>query len=492
MARSRIAVIAFIALIAVPLVAVVWLSGKDTPPAVTTAQPRGQRDIPPAEAPEPPTDGLRLIEGKVENQDGEPVMGATVRIKGQKAEGVSDRRGVFYLRSVPLEALTLTVDAVGFAQNQVEVPAGKGGDKTPVEVTLTQADPVQGVVRNPMGNAQPKATVSCIDQEEEDPGLSVVTDMYGEYALPPRAAGCEVKATHPLFGASEPRRVKKGKGNDLDLRQPAGISGTVVDENGDPLPGAQVSVEQYFPTDGKPRKFVRSRGKTADDGSFVVDKLPPGRFVLVASVDGRPPAMSDEITVEDGEAVDGIRIQATLGGVLFGTVTDAGGQPIEGVRVSVDRLSMTAPNTMAPATTDVDGRYELPGMPKGPFSIRAFKRGFTSRVLSGITTDGNGEAQLDIELTEGDKTEFTGIGAVLVPRKGHIAVGVVVEDGPAARAGIQRYDRVLSIDGQDIEGWSVPMAVQTLRGDVGTNVRVVIERDGEEQSFVITRGTFYR
>jgi len=492
MARNRIAVLAFAALIAVPLVAVVWLSGEDAPPAVTTAQPRGQRDIPPAKAPEPPTDGLRLIEGKVENQDGEPVMGATARIAGQKTEGVSDRRGVFYLRSVPLEGFIISVDAVGFAQNQVEVPGGKAGDKTPVTITLIQADPVQGVVRNPMGNAQPKATVRCVDQEDEDPGLSVVTDMYGEYSLPPRAAGCEVQATHPLFGASEAQRVKKGKGNDLDLRPPAGISGTVVDENGDPIPGARVSVEQYFPTDGKPRKFVRARGKTDDDGTFTIESVPPGRFVLVASIEGRPPAKSDEITVADGEPVEGVRIASTPGGILYGTVTDAGGQPVEGVRVSVDRLSMTAPNTMRPATTDVDGRYELVGMPRGPFSIRTFKQGFTSRVLSAITTEARGESQLDIEIAEGDKTEFTGIGAVLIPRKGHIAVGLVVEDGPAARAGLQRYDRVLSIDGEDIEGWSVPMAVQTLRGDVGTNVRLVVERDGEEQTFVVTRGTFYR
>lgn len=482
------------ALIAVPLVAVLWLSGSPDPaPAVGSAGPRPQRDIPPAEAPEAPTDGLRLIEGKVENQDGKPVMGATARIRGRpKIEGVSDRRGVFYLRSAPLEGFTITADAVGFAQNQVEVSAGEPGDKTPVTITLTEAEPVQGVVRNPMGKAQPRAMVSCVGQEEGDPGLSVQTDMYGEFSLPPRAAGCEVKATHALFGASETRRASKGKGNDLQLREQAAIAGTVVDENGDPMAGARVSVESYFPVDGEPRKLVRGRGKTDVEGGFRIDRLPPGRFVLVASVKGRPPAMSDEITVEDGESIDGVRIESTLGGVLFGTVTDTSGQPVDGVRVSVDALTMTAPNTMQPATTDADGRFELVGVPKGPFSIRTTKQGFTSRVLSGITTDGRGEAVLDIEIEEGDKTEFTGIGAVLIPRSGTIAVGVVVEGGPAETAGLERYDRVISIDGKDVEGWSIPMAVQTLRGDVGTNVTLVVERDGQERSYTITRGTFYR
>ena len=56
-------------------------------------------------------------------------------------------------------------------------------------------------------------------------------------------------------------------------------------------------------------------------------------------------------------------------------------------------------------------------------------------------------------------------------------IGEIVKDSPAAAAGLQKNDRVLAIDGHDIDTWKAMSAyIQHARG----TVRMTVERDGLE------------
>lgn len=83
------------------------------------------------------------------------------------------------------------------------------------------------------------------------------------------------------------------------------------------------------------------------------------------------------------------------------------------------------------------------------------------------------------------------IGAVLAQtRDGRLAVREAPPDLPAARAGLSRGDEILLIDGRDVRRLS-PLEIHTaLEGDVGTEVRLTVLREGAIERLLLTRGPF--
>ena len=62
--------------------------------------------------------------------------------------------------------------------------------------------------------------------------------------------------------------------------------------------------------------------------------------------------------------------------------------------------------------------------------------------------------------------------------------------GPAARAGIAVGDRIVSIDGDPIDTMSMSDVVESLRGRVGTVVRLVVARGSETLVFDVPRAPY--
>ena len=86
---------------------------------------------------------------------------------------------------------------------------------------------------------------------------------------------------------------------------------------------------------------------------------------------------------------------------------------------------------------------------------------------------------------------LTGIGAQLdEDATGNIVVMSPIEGSPAAAAGLQAKDIIMSINSQSTAGMSVNDAVDKIRGPKGSKVTLVILRDKTQQlSFTITRDT---
>ncbi|MBU8923477.1 MAG: S41 family peptidase [Bacteroidales bacterium] len=88
--------------------------------------------------------------------------------------------------------------------------------------------------------------------------------------------------------------------------------------------------------------------------------------------------------------------------------------------------------------------------------------------------------------TEG---EFGGLGIQIVVRDKFPTVISPIDDTPAMRLGIQGGDRIIEIEGESTKGWSSDQAVKKLRGAAGTQVNIMIGREGldEPLPFTITR-----
>ncbi|HPJ69849.1 MAG TPA: S41 family peptidase [Candidatus Mcinerneyibacteriales bacterium] len=73
---------------------------------------------------------------------------------------------------------------------------------------------------------------------------------------------------------------------------------------------------------------------------------------------------------------------------------------------------------------------------------------------------------------------FGGLG-IRIDKKGDFVVVVSpIEGTPAYRMGIQAGDRIVEVDGESAVGLSLEKVISMLRGDIGTKVRVSIQRDG--------------
>ncbi|MDD7701513.1 MAG: S41 family peptidase [Lachnospiraceae bacterium] len=87
---------------------------------------------------------------------------------------------------------------------------------------------------------------------------------------------------------------------------------------------------------------------------------------------------------------------------------------------------------------------------------------------------------------EGD---YGGIGATLSQDKAtkEVSVVEVYEGSPAARAGLERGDIVISVDGHLGTDESLDDFVQRIRGEEGTSIEMVYKRGDQEKTIEITR-----
>jgi carboxyl-terminal processing protease len=75
---------------------------------------------------------------------------------------------------------------------------------------------------------------------------------------------------------------------------------------------------------------------------------------------------------------------------------------------------------------------------------------------------------------------FEGIGAQLGAKDEKIVVITPLKDHPAEKAGIKAGDWILKVNDEDTLGWSVPEAVNKIRGPKGSAVKLQILHDGDK------------
>lgn len=92
-------------------------------------------------------------------------------------------------------------------------------------------------------------------------------------------------------------------------------------------------------------------------------------------------------------------------------------------------------------------------------------------------------------LTNQTSGELSGIGIRLELNDQTKTLTVVepIENSPAIKAGVKSGDRIVAIDGKTTQGMSVEDASNLIRGEVGTKVTLLIQRDGKNDTLALTR-----
>lgn len=95
------------------------------------------------------------------------------------------------------------------------------------------------------------------------------------------------------------------------------------------------------------------------------------------------------------------------------------------------------------------------------------------------------KAEMD-DLIQSLSNEFEGVGLYLEETKPFIRVVKVIPNSPAARAGIQADDVLVSVDGESISGQALEVVVAKIKGPSGTTVKLGIQRPGRAGELLFT------
>lgn len=81
---------------------------------------------------------------------------------------------------------------------------------------------------------------------------------------------------------------------------------------------------------------------------------------------------------------------------------------------------------------------------------------------------------------------FGGLGIEVQMEDGFVKVVAPIDDTPAARAGLQSGDLIIKLDDTQVKGLSLTDAVNRMRGEPGSPIRLTILREKQDAPFVVT------
>jgi len=260
-----------------------------------------------------------LVRGVARDQAGEPVAGAKVRVFPHETATTADD-GTFEVTALSSRSSTQPSEPFILARDEgrslaAALPLDEARDR--IEVVLAPAVTLRGQVVDPRGEPVAHARIS-LTTYAGNVGTSVdstMTGADGRYEIKALPAGRKYELSADARGFATtlvPVWLTEGIRGTSDLERvtlrPANlsVSGMVLDEQGKPMPGIQVSVKDEGYTDGL-------YADTDKDGRFTIDGLGAGDIVVSAGrkVDGR----------WDGGSVDALAgdtgVTVILGGNAF-------------------------------------------------------------------------------------------------------------------------------------------------------------------------------
>jgi carboxyl-terminal processing protease len=88
---------------------------------------------------------------------------------------------------------------------------------------------------------------------------------------------------------------------------------------------------------------------------------------------------------------------------------------------------------------------------------------------------------------------FVGLGIEIEPTDAGVRITAPMPGGPAAKAGLRAGDLIVQVDDKPLRGVALADAIARMRGDVGTQVSLVVRRDGTDDfTLALTRDTIRR
>ncbi|MFV0477793.1 MAG: S41 family peptidase [Parahaliea sp.] len=90
------------------------------------------------------------------------------------------------------------------------------------------------------------------------------------------------------------------------------------------------------------------------------------------------------------------------------------------------------------------------------------------------------------DLQNNTSGEFTGLGIEVGVEDGYVKIVSPIDGSPAAEAGLKSGDLILKLDSHPVQGMGLNEAIDIMRGPKGSEIRLTIGRQGENQPLEIT------
>ncbi len=395
-----------------------------------------------------------LIEGRVTDARGGPLVGAEVRVRPgtqRTARGEEDRlrekppdavagldgrfvlldlrpgRPVHLLASRPgyLPAWVLGVEAPSAAPVAVVLEAASRLSGSLVD---EEGKPVAGARVDLRWLGPPAGTVG-LEPRRGGGSRSSETGVGGEFSFEELApGGVELSASADGFLPGEPRTLElppAGEVKDvrLLLRRGAIVKGRVLDPRGKPVSGARLRAGTIEATSGA-------------DGLYRLLGLSPGSQGLYASHPDYRERIQ-EIRVEPG--VNAVDVFLEDGLSVSGRTVDEAGDPVAGARVEIRSEDPRARAARA-AVSGEDGRFGVVVSEEGSYHLTATRDGFAPGEVTGLKV---GPEPLEgVEVALGRGTSVVGRILGLQPEElAEVAIEARREDGQAKAGAVDGKGR---------------------------------------------------
>lgn len=400
--------------------------------------------------------GVVSLSGRVTSEDtGAPLLGVSVSVlypNSWARSAATDVNGEWHVsgESLPGKVTVTFIPRGGspFILTSYEVDVTPGGVFTGIDAALKTGASIHGTVTR-ADTGEPLEGVSVhasVDAEGIYSEADAITGHDGTYTIQPLTAGRVTLSFLPyglpsfapqyLGGATTEDAAQTLEvafsdsldGVDAALVRGGSITGTVKEaRTGNPVNGGLVYVEGAG-------EITQASGSIRADGTYVVTGLAASnyrvKFVMRGTGladqywrDARVADGAELVHVGAGVTVGGIDATLNPLGTIKGRVTDEETEaPIPGVTVTLEGAAVYVPEV----TTDIDGWYEIAGVPAGSYTV-LFTPPFGSPLVA-ERWDGATDYFVDpstIHLADGESA--TGIDASLVA--GGSVSGRVLVDG---------------------------------------------------------------
>ncbi len=258
---------------------------------------------------------------------------------------------------------------------------------------------------------------------------TATTDRQGRYVLPGARAHKAIKASRDerlgLFARARDGRIgwltnywrdhPGDRGGDIELMPVGEVRGRVSDQDGRPMAGATVTIEQFWKPNGMgfsqpielvPETVAPYQTATAADGSFALQGVPLGSSVQAKiTVPGRGPTRISWNTAQPGLVTLDRRL-----GLIKGRLKPMDGRGYMGsmrVFVRYDRpRGKPAPGAVSLVYNDgvnagKDGSFQFDGLPPGRYQVDASSQNgapFIPKAVGGVEVAPNGVAMVEVPL----------------------------------------------------------------------------------------------
>lgn len=231
------------------------------------------------------------IAGEVRSQNLSPIQSAEITIKElPQFKAITNAIGTFLFENVPAGRYTLQVSYRYWYQEieNVSVEAKRQTTMEPIYFDLTS--PEMGILEGRISPIAPSLVsvqqngVEILSKTCND-GIFTFSLQEGVYDI------IVISAGYVTNTAAKNIVVQLGETTPVDITlrpAPARISGTVIDEDSNPIEGALISLGEY-------------EGISGDNGNFIIENILPGNYTITVSKTGYRINNSLNITLISGE-----------------------------------------------------------------------------------------------------------------------------------------------------------------------------------------------